>query len=632
MIQLHQIRLQLGTKVLLDGADATIYPGQKWGLIGHNGSGKTSLFKLFLGEIHEDAGHCSIPRDWQLAHMGQEVEATSQAALEYVISGDRELRQLQKAIAQCEGGEALARLYEKLEHIDGYSAQARAQQLLSGLGFKSEDGQRLVKDFSGGWRIRLNLARALMCRSDFLLLDEPTNHLDLDATFWLESWLKAYPRTLLVVSHDRDFLDNVVDNILSIERQKLMSYAGNYSAYETQKAERLAQQAAIYKKQRERVAEIENFVRRFRAKATKAKQAQSRLKELARMELAAPAHVESPFNFRFPTPQKVPQVLLTLTGAAIGYAGRSPLAGGIELSLLANSRIGLLGSNGAGKSTLIKALAAELPLLEGERTESAHVKIGYFAQHQLEALDLDASCALHLQRLSPKATEQEIRTFLGGFDFSGERAFEPIRHFSGGEKARLALAIVTWQKPNLLLLDEPTNHLDLEARHALELALQDFAGAIVMVSHDRHLLKNTVDNFLLVDNRKVTEFSGDLNDYQSRWLNGNRDVKLDGRADRDSPKTAKKEKRQAAAALRDKLKPLGRAIKNLESEIETLRNELLEVESRLADSSLYEGKGDNLRQLLKRQASLRSAIENKEEHWILKSEQYETLASNPSSY
>ena len=630
MIQLNQIHLQLGHKVLLEDASLTIYPGQKWGLIGQNGSGKSSLFKLFLGEVHEDKGECSLPKEWRLSHMGQEVGASRQSAIDYILDGDDQLRQVQEKIAHTEDGEALAKHYAELEALDGYSAEARAQQLLFGLGFSAEDGNRCVNDFSGGWRIRLNLARALMCPADFLLLDEPTNHLDLDATLWLENWLKYYPGTLLIVSHDRDFLDNVVSHIVSIDNYQLESYNGNYSSYELQKAERFAQQEAAFKKQQTRIAEIEDFVRRFRAKATKAKQAQSRLKELERMERIAPAHFESPFYFRFPTPDKQPQVLLQLSEADIGYTQNAPIVRNIEFSILAGSRIGLLGHNGAGKSTLIKTLANAQALLGGERSEGTHLRIGYFAQHQLEALDLNASCALHLQRLSPKASEQRIRNFLGGFGFSGDRAFETITHFSGGEKARLALAIVAWQQPNLLLLDEPTNHLDLEMRHALTVALQNFEGAIVVISHDRHLLKNTVDQFFLVDAGRVTAFDGTLKDYEN-WLTTEKSsASTTTDAPPASPNTSaskqeKKEKRQHAAALREKIKPLNNAIKKLETTIERLNGELKNLEEKLSDSALYDSPNDTLNTLLKEQATTREALQVAEEAWMEKSEEFESL-------
>lgn len=623
MIQLQALGLQLGTKVLLEKADLTVYPGQKWGVIGANGSGKSSLFKLLLQELQPDSGSLTIPRDWILAHMAQEVAHQERKALDYIIDGDFALRELEAQIAAETGGEQLARLYSRLEALDGYTAEARAQKLLRGLGFSSADSARNVTEFSGGWRIRLNLARALMCRSDLLLLDEPTNHLDLDATLWLEQWLNQYSGTLLIISHDRDFLDNVVSNIVNFENTRLISYSGNYSSYEKQKAERLANQAAAFSKQQERIAEIEDFVRRFRAKATKAKQAQSRLKELERMEKIAPAHVDSPFNFRFPEPDRVPQQLLTFAEADIGYGERTVLSC-VNASIFGQTRIGLLGHNGAGKSTFIKALIGAIALLRGERVEAAHLKIGYFAQHQLEALDLEASCALHLQRLRPTASEQEIRNFLGSFDFKGDRAFEVIRHFSGGEKARLALAILAWQKPNLLVLDEPTNHLDLEVRHALTVALQAFAGAIVVVSHDRHLLRNTVDEFWLIDGGRVEPFAGDLADYQ-QWLTGNSKPRAEAevRPSADKMERDKKTQRQNAAAARDKLKPFTQAIKQLEQKMDQVQKKLAQVEESLARPELYEGVSQELQSLLKEQGALRQELEALEESWLSKSHDLE---------
>lgn len=623
MIQLLAGVLQRGTKVLLENANLTIYPGQKWGIIGPNGSGKSTLFQVLLGELHIDGGQLEIPRSWEIAHMAQEVTTIDRTALDYVMDGDTELRRIQRQLDQsAHDGTRVAELYSQMEVIDGYTAQTRAQKLLHGLGFSTTDDSRQVKEFSGGWRIRLNLARALMCRSDCMLLDEPTNHLDLDAALWLESHLKGYGGTLLIISHDRDFLDNVVEGIVSVENAQLVQYRGNYSAYERQKAERIAQQAAAFEKQQARIAEIEDFVRRFRAKATKAKQAQSRLKELARMETLAPAHMDSPFNFRFPVPEKMPQQAVNLDQATIGYPGK-PILSDIELSLLPSSRIGLLGANGAGKSTLLKTLAGLVPLQGGKRVEGAHLKIGYFAQHQLEALDLQASCALHLQRISPRASEQEIRNFLGGFDFHGDRVFEPIRHFSGGEKARLALAILAWHKPNLLLMDEPTNHLDLEVRHALSIALQTFDGPLVLVSHDRHLLRNTVDEFFLVDQGKVYAFDGDLEDYQT-WLM--RQQKTDSPpCEQVEPgsKQDKKGERQAAAALRDRLKPHTQLLKKLEKHMDILGKRLKSMEERLANPEMYDSGNTELPELLKEQAQTRQELDELEHQWLEVSEQIE---------
>lgn len=629
MIQLQQASLQLGTKVLLKDVNLTVHAGQKWGLIGANGSGKTSLFKLLLGQLHTDSGTCQLPRQWRIAHMAQEVHASGRSALDYVLDGDTELRRLENAIAQADAdgqGETLAKLFGELEAIDGYSAPARAQQLLHGLGFLGNDTHKSVQSFSGGWRIRLNLARALMCPSELLLLDEPTNHLDLDATLWLEQWLQRYPGTLLIISHDRDFLDNVVGGIISFENRQLITYTGNYSAFEKQRAERLAQQQASFEKQQQRIAEIDDFVRRFRAKATKAKQAQSRLKELERMEKIAPAHIDSPFHFTFPAAAKTSQNLITLSEASIGY-GDVPLVKNIELSILNTSRIGLLGHNGAGKSTLVKTLAGEIPLIAGTKVDGANLKLGYFAQHQLEALDLKASPVLHIQRLSPEATEQEIRNFLGGFDFSGDKAFEVITHFSGGEKARLALAIVAWQKPNVLLMDEPTNHLDLEMRHALTVALQGFEGAIVVVSHDRHLLRNTVDDFLLVDSGRVSPFDGDLQDYQ-RWLSESaKPDDADGSNVQNSStdnKLDKKEQRQQAAARREQLKPLTQNIRKFEKEMDQLQHKLQAIEAKLADTGLYEPENaGELQFLLKNQGQLSQSLTEVEERWLAAQEQLE---------
>ncbi|MDZ7923780.1 MAG: ATP-binding cassette domain-containing protein [Marinagarivorans sp.] len=624
MIKLTSLGLQRGHKILLEQANATVHPGEKIGVIGANGSGKSSLFKLLIGQLTVDSGDLFIPSSWQIAHMAQEVGAGDRTALEYVQDGDKELRDIEAQIALVgDDGEKLANLYALYEHIEGYSAAARAMQLLHGLGFSGTDGDRPVADFSGGWRIRLNLAQALMCRSDLLLLDEPTNHLDLDATLWLEQRLKQYSGTLLIISHDRDFLDNVVTGIVNFENTQLISYSGNYSAYERQKAERLAQQQSAFEKQQERVAEIESFVRRFRAKATKAKQAQSRLKELERMEQLSPAHIDSPFNFRFPVPERIPQQLITLSQANLGY-GDKVLLNNVQLSIHGNSRLGLLGANGAGKSTLMKTLMGGQTLLAGDRVEGAHLKLGYFNQHQLEALDMDASCALHLQRISPKASEQEVRNFLGGYDFCGDRAFESIRHFSGGEKARLAIAIVAWQKPNLLLLDEPTNHLDLEVRHALTLALQQYDGAVVLVSHDRHLLRNSVEEFLLVDEGRVDIFDGDLHDYEQWLLTKDKNTKSTAEAS-EPDKNNKKSERQNSAALRAQLKPLTNAVKKLEKELDTLQSQLIKVQERLSDPDIYTAGGNVLEQALKKQTELAAKLAICEEEWMQKSEELEAL-------
>jgi ATP-binding cassette subfamily F protein 3 len=628
MIQLQEVSLQRGSKFLLESADLTIFPGQKVGLIGANGSGKSTLFQMLLGKVANDAGRCEIPRQWRVAHMAQEVGHTHRTALDYVLDGDLELRQLEREIEQAgDDGDKLAKLYGEMEQIHAYSAPARAQQLLSGLGFVPGDDQRPVSDFSGGWRIRLNLAQALMRPSDLLLLDEPTNHLDLDATLWLEQWLQRYPGTLIIISHDRDFLDNIVDRIVCIERNKLDMYSGNYSAFERQRAERLAQQQVTFEKQQQRIAHIEDFIRRFRAKASKARQAQGRIKALERMEKIAPAHIDSPFSFTFTCADKVSTPLVHITQGVIGY-GSKVILDQVELSITPDTRIGLLGPNGAGKSSLIKTLAGNLPLLGGTRTNGEHFKLGYFAQHQLEALDLQASAALHIQRLSPTAREQEVRNFLGSFDFVGERAFEPITHFSGGEKARLALAIIAWQKPNVLLLDEPTNHLDLEMRQALTMALQEFAGAIIVVSHDRHLLRNTVDQFVLVADGRVSEFDGELEDYY-RWLAQQKQPVADETATGPvtDVKVDKKNLRQQSAALRQQLKPLTNKLKNLEQQMEKLQQRLGDIEQLLADTQIYEDANKNrLQELLAEQGRLQPQLAECEETWLMVSEEIEAAA------
>ena len=628
MITLRDIVLQRGTQRLLEGASLTIHPGRRIGIIGANGSGKSSLFALLMGQLQLDAGELNIPAAWRMSHMAQEVATSQRSALDYVVDGDMQLRKVEAGIAQLTDTaqhNRLAALYAELEVLDGYNANNRAEQLLHGLGFTSEQVGKPVSSFSGGWRIRLNLAQALMCPSDLLLLDEPTNHLDLDATLWLEQWLKAYPGTLLLISHDRDFLDSIADEIVCVEQQQLQSYRGNYSAYETQKAQRLAQQQAGYEKQQRRVAEIQQFVNRFRAKATKAKQAQSRLKELERMELIAPAHIDSPFKFVFWEAEKNSTPLINLSEATLGY-GDTEILQQVEFSLQPGSRIGLLGPNGAGKSTLVKSLVGDLELLAGHRVCGEHLAVGYFAQHQLEALDLDASAALHIQRLSPAASEQEIRNFLGGFNFHGDKTLEPIAPFSGGEKARLALAIIVWQKPNLLLLDEPTNHLDLEMRHALEMALQGYAGALVVISHDRHLLRNTVDEFYLVANGGVESFGGTLADYQA-WLKTEALPAAGSVAKADDDKQDKKMQRQQAAQQRQQLAPLRNKVKAVEREMEKLQQQLDTIEQRLAGSDIYlqENKAD-LQNTLQQRGALQAQLEHCETQWLQVQEQLESMA------
>ena len=630
MIQLNQLSLQRGTLRLLDKAQLTIHASQKIGIVGANGVGKSSLFKMILGELQPDAGDLQLPSNLTIAHMAQEVSDSDRLALAYVLDGDQRLRRVQQALSDAEHNhdhQRIGELHAELDAIDGYSAESRAHQLLNGLGFLSGDAQRPVKTFSGGWRIRLNLAQALMCHSDILLLDEPTNHLDLDATIWLEQWLRNYPGTLLLISHDRDFLDAVTTHIVHMFQCKTDLYKGGYSDFEVRRAERLSQQQAQHEKQQVRIAEIESFVRRFKAKATKAKQAQSRVKELQRMELIAPAHVDSPFSFSFQASEKISFPLLSLDKCSLGYS--TPILSQVSLNLAPGARIGLLGPNGAGKSTLIKALTQDLALLSGERKAGEHLKIGYFAQHQLEALDLEASPTLHIKRISPEATEQQIRNYLGSFDFNGDRALEPVKLFSGGEKARVALALIAWQKPNLLLLDEPTNHLDLEVRHALTLALQSFEGALILVSHDRHLLRNTVDEFLLVANHRVAPFDGDMDDYQNWLANQRREQNQTPAIERENRSTSaaeRKELKRLEAERRTQLRPLKKAINTLEAELEALSAQLQRVESRLADNSLYdEAHRAELKDLLQQQATVQQRTNEVETIWLEKLEELETL-------
>ncbi|HEY5808345.1 MAG TPA: ATP-binding cassette domain-containing protein, partial [Povalibacter sp.] len=512
MLTFSSLSLRRGTRLLLKEASFTIYRGEKVGIVGKNGTGKSSLLSLMLGELHPDAGSFDRPSQLVLAHVAQELDATDQSAIDFVMDGDEELRSTEAAIARAEAaddGIKLGELHARYAAIGGYDARSRAGRLLHGLGFASEDEQRAIREFSGGWRVRLNVAQALMCRSDLLLLDEPTNHLDLDAVIWLEEWLRNYPGTLLMIAHDREFLDRTVERIVHIEHGTARIYTGNYSKFEEQRAEQLSQQQSMYERQQREIKHMMSFVERFKAKASKARQAQSRIKALERMERIAPAHVDSEFEFSFLPPDKLPQPLLTIEDQSAGY-GDYVVLRSLGMTVSPGSRIALLGRNGAGKSTMMKLLAGELAPLAGKRTEARDLRIGYFAQHQLEQLSVSESPMEHLKRMggatAARATEQDLRSFLGKFGFSGDRVFEPVGPFSGGEKARLVLALVSYMRPNLLLLDEPTNHLDLEMRQALAVALQDFDAAVVLVSHDRHLLRAVADDLILVDQGRARAF------------------------------------------------------------------------------------------------------------------------------
>jgi ATP-binding cassette subfamily F protein 3 len=627
MIILRDITLRRGSKLLLQDANVTVQPGQRLALIGANGCGKSSLFSLLLGELIADAGGIDGMNKLRLSHMAQEIHATSLPAGEYVWRGDAQLARKRDALLRLEAAEdfdGAAIIHNELEEIDGYSADRRAERLLRGLGFAEDAATRPVCDFSGGWRIRLNLARALMTPSDILLLDEPTNHLDLDATLWLQQWLQQYPGTLMMISHDRDFIDATCERILHIEQQQLQAYKGNYSDFERQRAERLANQQASYEKQQRRISQIDDFVRRFRYKATKAKQAQSRLKELERMQTLAPAHLDSPFDFSFEPPQRSSDPLLRLDDAVLGY-GNTPVIAKVDIQLRPGSRYGLLGRNGAGKSTLLKSLIGELPLLAGQRQTGEHCSIGYFDQQQLEALDMQASPALHLQRLSPGAREQEILNFLGGFNFRGDAATSVIAPFSGGEKARLALAMVVWQRPNLLVLDEPTNHLDLDMRHAMEVALQTYEGALILVSHDRHMLRNTVEELLLVHDGRVEEYREDLEGYE-RWILSS--YKQVDRTEPQASDTSRKEKRQQAAAQRDKLRPLINKVKKTEAAMAEVEDEQAKLQTQLGDTDLYSAaRRDDLADLLKREGELKIRAAELEDSWLEQQQILEELES-----
>ncbi|MCB1759240.1 MAG: ATP-binding cassette domain-containing protein [Gammaproteobacteria bacterium] len=632
MLRFRQLSLRRGGRLLFSDASFDIHPGQRVGITGANGSGKSSLFALILERIQADSGDFNRPGDWVIAHLAQETPTDPRAAIEYVLDGDVELRQVEALLAEAEAeeqGARVAELHARLESIGGYRARARAARLIHGLGFQPGEEEQAVATFSGGWRMRLNLARALMCRADLLLLDEPTNHLDLDAVIWLENWLKGFPGTLLLISHDRDFLDAVCSHITHIEQGGATLYSGNYSAFERSRAERLANQQAAYQKQQREVAHIRSYVERFRAKATKARQAQSRLKALERMQLIAPAHVDSPFHFEFRKPERNPHPLLRLEGCAAGYAGRTVLHA-VELSLSPGDRIGLLGPNGAGKSTLIKLLAGELEPLQGSYLAAQDLRIGYFAQHQLDQLHTELTPLQHLSRLAPKAREQELRDYLGGFGFPGELAERSVAPFSGGEKARLVLALLVYQRPNLLLLDEPTNHLDLEMRHSLSLALQGYEGAMVVVSHDRHLLRTTSDQLLLVDAGGIVEFQQELDAYPA-WLVERRREESATATSESAPvehsAAARKAQKREQAERRRQLQPLREQLLKLERQLDELHQQQARLELTLADASIYQPENkDELRAKLAEKATLDRRLTEVEERWFSLSETLESEA------
>ena len=631
MIQLDQLSIRRGGRVLFQKASMQLHPGWKIGLTGVNGAGKSTLFSALLGGMESDSGSLTRPATWTVSHMAQEIKALDMKAIDFVLSGDEEFWDIQNQLDQPENlsDDELAHLYGRFDEINGYSAPSKASQLMAGLGFFEHQSQLDVSSFSGGWRMRLNLARTLMSRSDLLLLDEPTNHLDLDAILWLEDWLKAYEGTLILISHDRDFLDAITDHILHIENQELIMYTGNYSTFERTRSERLAQQQQAYEKQLETRAHLQKYIDRFKAQATKAKQAQSRIKQLERMQELSAAHVDTPFTFSFREPTKMSSPLLELENADIGY-GDKLIVTNVDLQITPTSRIGLLGMNGAGKSTLIKSLVGDLQLMQGTRKDSELLNIGYFAQHQMDALDGNASPMLQLARIADKKiSEASLRSFLGSFGFSGERMDTPSESFSGGERARLALALIVWQRPNVLILDEPTNHLDLDMRHALTMALQDFEGAVVLVSHERQLVASVCDELILVHGGESREFDGDLVAYAD-WLRQARiDMIKNGGKQPATPvksqveikptisKLDKEAQRKEAARRREASRPIRKNIEKLETEIAKIQPKLVEIETQLADTTLYDAnRKDDLLKLMNEQTELKAKLAQAEEKML----------------
>ncbi|MCP4957237.1 ABC transporter ATP-binding protein [Photobacterium aquimaris] len=635
MIIFSDIQLLRGGKVLLENATATINPGDKVGLVGKNGCGKSTLFALLKNELSLDGGNYQFPSNWELAWVAQETPALERAAIEYVIDGDREYRELERQLIAAEladDGNKVAELHGKIDTIGGYSINARAAELLNGLGFSQHQMQWNLTQFSGGWRMRLNLAQALLCRSDLLLLDEPTNHLDLDAVMWLEKWLQSYRGTLVLISHDRDFLDPVINRIIHVENQTLNSYTGNYSSFEVQRAEKLVLQQAMFQKQQKQMTHMQSYIERFRYKASKARQAQSRIKALERMEKVLPAQLDNPFTFEFREPSALPNPILMMDHVAAGYDDLLILEK-IRLNLVPGSRIGLLGRNGAGKSTLIKMLAGDLPAKAGDMAFSQGVKIGYFAQHQLETLYLDDTPVQHMARIAPNSTEQQLRDYLGSFGFIGDKALEKVGPFSGGEKARLVLALIVWQRPNLLLLDEPTNHLDLDMRQALTFALQSYEGAMVIVSHDRYLLRATTDDLYLVHDRQVVPFDGDLNDYH-KWLSEQqRNERREQQAakpdtNKDNSAASRKEQKRLDAEFRKQTAPIRKEITKLEKQMDKLNDIITAAETALSDSTIYEPENKaQMNEQLKLQGNAKADLEDIEVAWMELQEQLEEMES-----
>ena len=620
MLSFNNLELVLGGKTLFDDVSLTIHHQQKVGLVGANGTGKTSLFKIIKKEIEVDQSSVSFPTDLRISYLAQEVKGTDEIALDYVLSGDANLIDIQKKIEEAEKEESydlLGELYAIYSSLDGYSAKSKAEQLMLGLGFTSEDFHKPLKDFSGGWRVRLNLAKTLMQPSDLMLLDEPTNHLDLDAILWLSNWIKSFKGALILISHDRDFLDDCVSYVAHLYRQTIELYSGNYSQFEVLRAAKMAEIQSNYIKQQKEVAHMQSFINRFKAKATKARQAQSRVKALEKMELIAPAHIDSPFNFKISETDKISNPLVSLSQAELGYS--EPVLSEVGFTICPGDRIGLLGANGAGKSTLIKSIVGTLPILNGDRETGTNFRVGYFSQHQVDDLDLSISAFMHIQRLDETKTEKQIRTYLGGFAFKGDKVKDPIRLFSGGEKARLAFAIISYQKPNILLMDEPTNHLDMEMRHALTVAIQTFKGAILLISHDRHLLNSSVDTFYLIDKGSLNIFDGDLDDYKNYIL----DIKS---IENKDVKKKKIKNNTLQADNTQKIKSINSDISKLDKRLSRLNNKLKEANEKLANPELYTNDADNnLQDLIRNQLELSNEIENAEKEWMDKAAELESL-------
>ena len=620
MLSFNNLELVLGGKTLFDDVSLTIHHHQKVGLVGANGTGKTSLFKIIKKEIEVDQSTVSFPSDLRISYLAQEVKGTDEIALDYVLSGDSNLIDIQKKIEKAEideNYEILGELYEVYSSLDGYSAKSKAEQLMVGLGFKSDDFDKPLKDFSGGWRVRLNLAKTLMQPSDLMLLDEPTNHLDLDAILWLSNWIKSFKGAMILISHDRDFLDDCVSYVAHLYQQSIELYSGNYSQFEILRAAKMAEIQSNFIKQQKEVAHMQSFINRFKAKATKARQAQSRVKALEKMELIAPAHIDSPFNFTISETDKISNPLVALNRAGLGYS--EPILSNVGFTICPGDRIGLLGPNGAGKSTLIKSIVGTLPILDGDRETGTNIKVGYFSQHQVDDLDLSISAFIHIQRLDETKTEKQIRTYLGGFAFKGDKVKDPIRLFSGGEKARLAFAIISYQKPNILLMDEPTNHLDMEMRHALTVAIQTFKGAILLISHDRHLLNSSVDTFYLIDNGALEIFDGDLDDYKNYIL----DIK-------SSDNKQSKKKKSTNDGLKEdnseKIKTLNSSISKLDKRLFRLNTKLTEANNKLADPELYsDDSSEDLQDLIRNQLELTNEVEAAEKEWMDKAAELDIL-------